>query len=395
MEGNPHSVLEGMIIAGQAIGATEGYVYVRTEYPLAVQRLRLAVEKANEMGFLGENIFGSNQSFQIHVFEGAGAFVCGEETALISSIEGKRGMPMPKPPYPAQKGLFGKPTIINNVETLSTIPVVLQKGAEEYANIGTEKSAGTKTFALTGHVANTGLIEVPFGTTLRQIITEIGGGVINNDGSNCGADFKAVQIGGPSGGCLTQEHMDMPIDYDNLMAVGAMVGSGGLVVMNHQTCMVKIARYFMQFTQNESCGKCVVCREGTKQMLNLLDDIIEGRATMATLDIIEDLAETIKIGSLCGLGKTAPNPVLSTLQYFRDEYVEHIEKRRCRTGECEALRSYYIEDESCKKCSLCMRKCPVGAISGSREEGYVIDQDKCIKCGACVDACNFGAVKLG
>ncbi|HOO32368.1 MAG TPA: NADH-quinone oxidoreductase subunit NuoF [Thermotogota bacterium] len=395
MEGNPHSVLEGMLIAGQAIGATEGYVYVRTEYPLAVKRLRYAVKKANEMGFLGENIFGSDKSFQIHVFEGAGAFVCGEETALISSIEGKRGMPMPKPPYPAQQGLFGKPTIINNVETLSTIPLILQMGAEEYSSIGTAKSSGTKTFALTGHVANTGLIEVPFGTTLRQIVSEIGGGVINNDGSNCGADFKAVQIGGPSGGCLTQEHMDMPLDYDNLQAVGAMVGSGGLVVMNKQTCMVKIARYFMQFTQNESCGKCVVCREGTKQMLNLLDDIIEGRATMETLDLIEELAETIKIGSLCGLGKTAPNPVLSTLQYFRDEYIEHIEKKHCRTGECKALRSYYIDDEKCKRCSLCMRKCPVGAISGSREEGYVIDHDKCIKCGACADACNFGAVKLG
>jgi NADH-quinone oxidoreductase subunit F len=239
------------------------------------------------------------------------------------------------------------------------------------------------------------LIEVPFGTTLRQIITEIGGGVVNNDGTNCGADFKAVQIGGPSGGCLTQEHMDMPLDYDNLLEVGAMVGSGGLVVLNQQTCMVKIARYFMQFTQNESCGKCVVCREGTKQMLNLLDDIVEGRATMATLDLIEELAETIKIGSLCGLGKTSPNPVLSTLKYFRDEYIEHIEKKRCRTGECEALRSFYIDDEKCKRCSLCMRKCPVGAISGSREEGYVIDQDKCIKCGACMEACNFGAVKLG
>jgi len=395
MEGNPHSVLEGMIIAGQAIGATEGYIYVRMEYPLAVQRLRYAVEQANQKGFLGDDIFGTEKSFQINVFEGAGAFVCGEETALISSIEGRRGMPMPKPPYPAQKGLFGKPTIINNVETLSTIPVIMQMGSKKYATIGTKKSSGTKTFALTGHVANTGLIEVPFGTTLRQIITEIGGGVINNDGSNCGADFKAVQIGGPSGGCLTQEHMDMPLDYDNLEAVGAMVGSGGLVVMNHQTCMVQVAKYFMQFTQNESCGKCVVCREGTKQLLNLLDDIVEGRATMETLEIIENLAKTVQVGSLCGLGKTAPNPVLSTLDYFREEYLEHIEKKRCSTGECEALRSYRIVEDKCKRCSLCMRKCPVGAISGSREEGYRINQDDCIQCGACVEACNFDAIQLG
>lgn len=394
MEGNPHSVLEGMIIAGQAIGATEGYIYVRTEYPLAVKRLRNAVREAEKLGFLGDSIFGSGKAFRVNVFEGAGAFVCGEETALISSIEGRRGMPMPKPPYPAQKGLYGKPTIINNVETLSSIPVIMQMGADRYAALGTDKSSGTKTFALTGHVANTGLIEVPFGTTLRQIITEIGGGVVNDDGSNVGADFKAVQIGGPSGGCLIQEHMDMPLDYDNLLEVGAMVGSGGLVVMNHQTCMVQIARFFMQFTQNESCGKCVVCREGTKQMLNLLDDIISGKATMETLDLIEELAHTVQVASLCGLGKTAPNPVLSTLKYFRDEYIEHIVNKRCPTGQCAALRSFVIDPVLCKKCSLCMRHCPVGAIGGSRETGYVIDQEKCIKCGACVDACKFKAIKL-
>jgi NADH-quinone oxidoreductase subunit F len=392
MEGNPHSVLEGMLIAGLAIGADEGYIYVRTEYPLAVKRLRKAVEDANAYGFLGENIFGSDKSFQINVFEGAGAFVCGEETALIASIEGRRGMPMPKPPYPAQKGLYGKPTIINNVETLSSVPVILDMGTAKYASLGTKRASGTKTFALTGHVANTGLIEVPFGTTLRQIITEIGGGVINDDGTNVGADFKAVQIGGPSGGCLIQEHMDMPLDYDNLIEVGAMVGSGGLVVMNHQTCMVQIAKFFMQFTQNESCGKCVVCREGTKQLLNLLDDIIEGRATMETLGLIEELAKTVQIGSLCGLGKTAPNPVLSTLEHFRDEYMEHIVNKRCPTGQCSALRSFKIDQALCKKCSLCMRKCPVGAISGSREEGYLIDQNKCIKCGACVEACKFNAI---
>ncbi len=394
MEGNPHSVLEGMLIAGMAIGADEGYIYVRTEYPLAVKRLRKAVADANRLGFLGEHIFGSEKSFQINVFEGAGAFVCGEETALIASIEGKRGMPMPKPPFPAQKGLYGKPTIINNVETLSSVPVILNMGTAQYASLGTKKSSGTKTFALTGHVANTGLIEVPFGTTLRQIIGEIGGGVINDDGTNVGTDFKAVQIGGPSGGCLTKEHMDMPLDYDNLLEVGAMVGSGGLVVMNHQTCMVQIARFFMQFTQNESCGKCTVCREGTKQLLYLMDDIIEGRATLETLDLIEELAQTVKIGSLCGLGKTAPNPVLSTLEHFRDEYLEHIVNKRCPTGQCTALRSYEIDQSLCKKCSLCMRKCPVGAISGSRETGYVIDKNKCIKCGACMEACKFNAIKI-
>ncbi len=392
MEGNPHSIIEGMTIAAQAIGADEGYIYVRTEYPLAVKRLRLAVKEAETHGFLGESIFGSDRAFFIHVFEGAGAFVCGEETALIASIEGKRGMPMPKPPFPALSGLFGRPTIINNVETLSSVPVILRMGPEAYAKRGTEASPGTKTFALTGHVANTGLIEVPLGTTLREIIGEIGGGVIC-DGENVGLDFKAVQIGGPSGGCLTWKHLDMPLDYETLRSIGAMVGSGGLVVMNQNTCMVQIARFFMQFTQNESCGKCTVCREGTKQMLNLLDDIIEGRATMETLELLEDLAETVSIGSLCGLGKTAPNPVLSTLRYFRDEYLAHVEKRHCPANACKALARYSIDNDTCKRCGLCARKCPVNAISGSREEGYAIQPEKCIRCGACAANCRFKAIK--
>lgn len=395
MEGNPHSVLEGMIIAAMAVNATKGYVYVRTEYPLAVSRLKTAIRTAKENGILGEHIFGSDRSFDIEVMEGAGAFVCGEETALIASIEGKRGMPSIKPPFPAEKGLFGKPTVINNVETLATVPVVLEMGAEKYRKLGTETSKGTKTFALTGHVANTGLIEVPFGTTLREIVGEIGGGVIDDDGNNCGVDFKAVQIGGPSGGCLTQEHLDLPLDYDNLRDVGAMVGSGGLVVMNQNTCMVQIARFFMQFTQNESCGKCVVCREGTRQMLALLDDIIEGRADAATLDLLEELANTVKIGSLCGLGKTAPNPVLSTLKYFRDEYIAHVYNKRCPTGNCDALKTYRVIEEKCKTCGLCARKCPVDAIEGSKGVPYVINTEKCIRCGACYTACKFDAIVKG
>ncbi len=313
MEGNPHSVIEGMIIAAMAIGADEGYVYVRMEYPLAVERMKLAAKQAEEAGVLGENIFNSGKNFKLTIMEGAGAFVCGEETALMSSIEGKRGMPNPKPPFPAQKGLFGKPTVINNVETLSTVPLVMELGVDKYKETGVDTATGTKTFAITGHVANTGLIEVPFGTTLRQIIQDIAGGVIDVNGNVDGVNFKAVQIGGPSGGCLTQEHLDLPLDYESLKSVGAMVGSGGLVVMNHGTCMVEMARFFMQFTQAESCGKCIVCREGTKQMLNLLTDITEGRATMATLELLEELASVVKVGSLCGLGKTAPNPVISML----------------------------------------------------------------------------------
>jgi NADH-quinone oxidoreductase subunit F len=321
--------------------------------------------------------------------------VCGEETALIASLEGRRGMPTIKPPFPAEKGLFGKPTVINNVETLATIPIILRMGAGEYSKLGTETAKGTKTFALTGHVANTGLIEVPFGATLREIVGDIGGGVTNDDGSLCGCDFKAVQIGGPSGGCLTKEHLDLPLDYDNLQKVGAMVGSGGLVVMNKQTCMVKIARYFMKFTQNESCGKCVPCREGTRQMLNLLDDIIEGRATGHTLELLEELADVVRVGSLCALGKTAPNPVLSTLHYFKDEYDAHVFGKRCPAGNCEALASYRILPEKCKSCSLCSRKCPVGAITGDKGVPYVINAEKCIKCGACAAACRFGAVIKG
>lgn len=395
IEGNPHSVIEGMIIAALAVNATYGYIYVRMEYPLAVKRLKEAIKQARDAGILGDNIFGSGKRFDIEIKEGAGAFVCGEETALIASIEGKRGMPTLKPPFPAEKGLFGKPTVINNVETLATVPIVLRMGTTEYAKLGTENAKGTKTFALTGHVANTGLIEVPFGTTLRQIISDVGGGVIDDNGNLVGIDFKAVQIGGPSGGCLTKEHLDLPLDYDNLKSVGAMVGSGGLVVMNQNTCMVQIARFFMQFTQNESCGKCVVCREGTRQMLALLDDIIEGRATMETLELLEELANMVKIGSLCGLGKTAPNPVLSTMKYFRDEYLAHVVDKRCPTGNCEALASYKIIPEKCKGCSVCSKKCPVGAISGELKNPFVIDGEKCIKCGACIASCKFGAIVKG
>lgn len=392
MEGNPHSVIEGMLIAARATGATEGYVYVRAEYPLAVKRVRHAVEEAYRLGLLGEDLFGSPLTFHCRVMEGAGAFVCGEETALISSIEGRRGMPNPKPPFPAQSGLWGCPTVINNVETLATVPIIIRQGAAAFRQDGTPNSPGTKTFALTGHVCNTGLIEVPFGSTLREIIFNIGGGVTGADGRPAPENFKAVQIGGPSGGCLTAEHLDLPMDFDSLREVGAMVGSGGLVVMNQQTCMVKVARFFMQFTQNESCGKCVLCREGTRQMLALLDTIIEGTADLQTLDLLEQLARAVQKGSLCGLGKTAPNPVLATLRYFRDEVEEHILHKRCPAGECEALMDYRISPDLCKGCGLCVRKCPVGAIRGARKEAHTIDPKLCIKCGACAEACKFDAI---
>lgn len=392
MEGNPHRVLEGMMIAARAIGADEGYVYVRAEYPLAVSRIKKAVEDAELLGILGEDIFGSGYDLKLHVMEGAGAFVCGEETALIASIEGERGMPKPKPPFPAESGLWGKPTCINNVETLATVPLIIHDGWESFKAYGTESSTGTKTFALTGHVANTGLIEVPFGLSVRDIVFNIGGGVTDDDGKILEDGFKAVQVGGPSGGCLTKDHLDMPIDYDSLRSIGAMVGSGGLVVMNKKTCMVQIAHFFMKFTQNESCGKCVPCREGTKQMLKLLEDIIEGRATLETLDLLERVARAVGKGALCGLGKTAPNPVLTTLKYFRDEYIAHVVDKRCPAGQCKALAMPSIDPEKCKGCGLCARKCPVDAISGEKKQPYVIDEEKCIKCGACAEACKFNAV---
>ena len=393
MEGDPHRVIEGMMIAARAIGADEGHMYVRAEYPLAVERVRKAVADAVAAGVLGNDIFGTGQSFMIHIMEGAGAFVCGEETALMASIEGKRGMPMPKPPFPAQKGLYGKPTSINNVETLGTVPIVLRDGVEGYRSCGTEMSPGTKTFALTGHVQNTGLIEVPFGTTLRQIVYDIGEGVTNEDGSASKEGFKSVQIGGPSGGCLTPDLLDLPIDFDSLKKYGAIVGSGGLVVMNQQTCMVQIARFFMQFTQNESCGKCVLCREGTKQMLLIMDKIIDGQATVEDVQVLEELAHAIQKGSLCALGKTAPNPVLSVLKHFREELMEHVVDKKCRTHKCAKLSPYKIIADKCRGCGMCTKKCPVNAISGSLKQPHVIDESICIKCGSCKATCKFGAVE--
>ena len=392
MEGNPHAVIEGMMIAAHGIGADEGYIYVRLEYPLAVARVRKAVEEATKVGILGDNVFSTGKPFTIQIMEGAGAFVCGEETALIASVEGGRGMPMPKPPFPAQSGLWGKPTVINNVETLASVPLVILNGAQWYRKVGTESSPGTKTFALTGHVVNTGLIEVPFGSTLREIIFDIGGGVIDSNGKLSNESFKAVQIGGPSGGCLTEKHLDLPLDFDSLKTVGAMVGSGGLVVMNKNTCMVQMARFFMQFTQNESCGKCLLCREGTKQMLALLDDIIEGNGTQETLDLLDVVARTVSKGSLCGLGKTAPNPVLSTFRHFRAEIESHVFQKRCPSGQCKALMKPEILVDKCVGCTACAKKCPVEAITGERKIPHHIDPDKCIKCGECAKACKFGAV---
>lgn len=392
MEGNPHRVLEGMMIAARAIGADEGYIYVRAEYPLAVERIRKAVEDAEQAGLLGDDLFGTGLSLRLFVMEGAGAFVCGEETAMIASIEGQRGMPRPKPPFPAQSGLWGKPTVINNVETLATVPLIIAQGSSAYRTMGTENSPGTKTFALTGHVANTGLIEVPFGSTLREIIFEIGGGVTDRFGKLDPDGFKAVQIGGPSGGCLTDAVLDMPLDFESVKGIGAMIGSGGLVVMNRDTCIVQVARFFMQFTQNESCGKCVPCREGTKQMLALLDDVIEGRADDVTLTLLEDLAEAVQIGSLCGLGKTAPNPVLSTLRNFRQEYIAHVQQKRCPTGQCKTLAQPEIIVELCKGCGACVKKCPVNAISGEKRKPHTLNAAICVKCGTCVQACKFNAI---
>ena len=392
MEGNPHSVVEGMIIAALGFGADEGYVYVRTEYPLAVKRMKIAVEEAEKAGVLGTHIFGSDKNVTLHVMEGAGAFVCGEETALMASIEGKRGMPTPKPPFPAVSGLWGKPTIINNVETLATIPLIMGMGAEEFKKMGTPNSPGTKTFAVTGLVANTGLIEVPFGTTLRTIINDIAGGVTHEDGTLWPDGFKTVQIGGPSGGCLTEDHLDLPLDFDSLKKVGAMVGSGGLVVMNKNTCMVRIAKFFMQFIQNESCGKCVLCREGTKQMLALLEDITEGKADEETIPLLVRVAKAVQSGSLCGLGKTAPNPVHSTMRYFKHEYDAHIIEKRCPGHECKELTSIMIREELCKGCTLCARKCPAGAIVGEKLKPHQIDQLKCVKCGLCLQSCKFQAI---
>ena len=388
MEGDPHKLLEGMAIAGFAIGADEAYIYVRAEYPLAIKRLRKAIADAEDKNLLGKNIMGSDFSFTIHIKEGAGAFVCGEETALIASIEGERGMPRPKPPFPANKGLFGRPTLINNVETLANIPLIILNGAEWFASMGCETSKGTKTFALTGEVNNTGLIEVPMGTTLRQIIFDIGGGIRN------GKKFKAVQIGVPSGGCLTEEHLDISMDYDSLIKAGAMVGSGGLVVMAEDTCMVEVARFFMNFTKNESCGKCVPCREGTKNMLKILEKIVAGKGELSDLDLLEELANTVKDGSLCGLGKTAPNPVLSTLKYFRDEYIAHIVDKKCPAGVCTAMKKVVIQEDLCKGCTKCARTCPVGAIEGTVKNPHKINQDKCIKCEACLKNCPFKAIVL-
>ena len=388
LEGDPHKVLEGMAICAYAIGSDEGYIYVRAEYPLAIKRLKIAIAQAEAMGLLGDNIFGSGFNLKLHIKEGAGAFVCGEETALMASIEGKRGMPRPRPPFPAVAGLFGKPTNINNVETFANVASIINKGADWYCGFGTEKSKGTKVFALTGKINNTGLAEVPMGITMREIIYDIGGGINN------GKKFKAVQIGGPSGGCLPESMLDLSVDYDSLIAAGAMMGSGGLVVMDEDTCMVDVAKFFLNFTQSESCGKCTPCREGTKRMLEILTRITEGQGREGDIELLEDMAKNIKETALCGLGQTAPNPVLSTLKYFRHEYEAHIKEKRCPAGVCTKLANYRITD-LCKGCGLCARQCPVHAISGEPKKQHVIDTVKCIKCGACMAACPFKAIVKG
>ena len=388
LEGDPHVVIEAMTIAGYAVGANKGYIYVRAEYPIAVTRMQIAMKQAREMGLLGKDIFGSGFDFDLEIRLGAGAFVCGEETALINSIEGKRGMPRPRPPFPANEGIWGKPTLLNNVETYANIPHIILNGAEWFLGIGTEKSKGTKVFALGGKINNTGLLEIPMGTTLREVIYEIGGGIPD------GKEFKAVQTGGPSGGCIPAEHIDMPIDYDNLISLGSMMGSGGMIVLDEDNCMVDIARFFLDFTVDESCGKCTPCREGTKRMLEVLDKITQGKGTLEDLDQLERLAKTIKTTSLCGLGQTAPNPVLSTLRYFRNEYEAHVIDKKCPAGVCQALLSYEVIPDLCKKCGICAKECPVDCISGVRgKEVYFIDKEKCIKCGACFTACPFKAIK--
>lgn len=386
LEGDPHVVLEAMAIAGYAIGASRGFIYVRAEYPVAVKRIKIAIKQAYDYDLLGKNIFSSGFDFDIEIRLGAGAFVCGEETALMTSIEGKRGEPRPRPPYPAVKGLFGKPTILNNVETYANVPQIILNGANWFNSIGTEKSKGTKVFALGGKIRRTGLVEVPMGTTLREIVEEIGGGIPNDK------KFKAAQTGGPSGGCIPAKYLDIEMDYDNLLKIGSMMGSGGLIVMDESTCMVDIAKFFLEFTVDESCGKCTPCRVGTKRLLEMLTDITEGKADMQELEKMENLCHYIKENSLCGLGQTAPNPVLSTLQYFRDEYVEHIKEHKCRAGVCKAMLRYTILEDKCKGCSACSRICPVGAISGTVKNPFKIDWDKCIRCGACLNTCKFKAI---
>lgn len=386
LEGDPHAVLEAMAIAGYAIGASQGYIYVRAEYPIAVQRLEIAIEQAREYGLLGKNIFDSGFDFDIELRLGAGAFVCGEETALMTSIEGNRGEPRPRPPFPALKGLFQKPTILNNVETYANIPQIIVNGPEWFASMGTEKSKGTKVFALGGKIHNTGLVEIPMGTTLREIVEEIGGGVPN------GKKFKAAQTGGPSGGCIPAEHLDIPIDYDNLLSIGSMMGSGGLIVMDEDTCMVDIAKFFLEFTVDESCGKCTPCRIGTRRMLEILEKITKGQATMEDLDKLKELCYHLQSNSLCALGQTAPNPVLSTLRYFRDEYIAHIVDKKCPAGVCKDLLQYKIDPDKCKGCTLCARTCPADAIIGKVKEVHMINPEKCLKCGACMEKCRFGAI---
>lgn len=386
LEGDPHVVIEAMAIAGYAIGATQGYIYIRAEYPIAVQRLQIAIDQAREYGLLGKNIFDSGFDFDLDIRLGAGAFVCGEETALMTSIEGNRGEPRPRPPFPAESGLFKKPTVLNNVETYANIPQIILNGADWFASMGTEKSKGTKVFALGGKIHNTGLVEVPMGTTLREVIYEIGGGIPN------GKAFKAAQTGGPSGGCIPAEHLDIPIDYDNLIAIGSMMGSGGMIIMDEDTCMVDMAKFFLEFTVDESCGKCAPCRIGTVRMLEILNKITSGNGEMEDLDRLEELATYIKSASLCGLGQTAPNPVLSTLRNFRDEYIAHIKDKKCPAGVCKKLLSYTIDPDKCKGCTLCARNCPAGAIVGKVKEVHVIDTAKCVKCGACIEKCKFGAI---